>query len=139
MTRKKERKKSVKTIKPDVLRNRRVINTDSTTEREEVTYGIDVQRQPLAHPDGALRMVAQVRLERRRGALALALLDGVGVDQHRERAAPDGEPRDEGAELRRREQVHLEHRHGVRPDRHVPEAVDPQLGDYKCEDMCKWW
>lgn len=57
----------------------------------------EVQRDALAHPDGALGMVPQLD----RGGRAV--LDGVRVDEHGERAPPDGEPRYEGAELRRRE------------------------------------
>lgn len=55
----------------------------------------------------------------------------VGVDQDTERAAVDDEPGNEGAELRRREDVHLEHGDRVWADGLLPEPVDAQLGDYR--------
>lgn len=53
------------------------------------------------------------------------------MDQDTERAAVDDEPGDEGAELCRREDVHLKHGDWVRADGLLPELVDAQLGDYR--------
>jgi hypothetical protein len=61
-----------------------------------------VKRESLPHPNGALRVVSQLPPTQRD-----IFLGGVGVDQHRQRAAPDGQPGDEGPELRWREEVHL--------------------------------
>lgn len=51
----------------------------------------------------------------------------VGVHQRRQRATPDREPGDEGAELGGREQVDFEHGDRVGADGLVPEGVDAQL------------
>lgn len=48
----------------------------------------------------------------------------VRMDQYRQLAAMNDEPRDEGAELCRREEVHLEHRVRVWADRLLPEPVN---------------
>lgn len=56
-------------------------------------------------------------------------LGRVWMHQHRQRASPDGQPGDEGAELGGREQVHLEHGDRVGANGAVPEGVDAQLGE----------
>ena len=71
--------------------------------RNQGAEGAEVEGQALAHPDGALGVVPEVGL----GVRDPRLPDGVGVDQRRQRAPVDGEPGDEGAELRRREEVHF--------------------------------
>ena len=86
-----------------------------------------IQRQALAHPDGAVGVVAALAVVGRQLGLGLG---GVGVDQHGQRAAPDGQPGDEGAELGRRVHAHLEHGHRVRPDRPVPECVYAEFGEF---------
>lgn len=86
---------------------------------------IIVKRQPLPHPDRPLRVIPQLRLSLR---LTLPRFR-VRMYENGKRAPVDGEPRDEGAELRRREEVDLEHGDGVRADGLVPEPIDPQLGD----------
>lgn len=60
--------------------------------------------------------------------LAVAV-NGVGVHERAQRAAVDHQPGDERAELRGREEVHLEHGYGVRPDGLLPEGVDAEFGD----------
>jgi hypothetical protein len=48
--------------------------------------------------------------------------------QERAQWAPiDDQPRHKGTKLRRREQVDLEHGHGVWPDGTIPELVDAQF------------
>ena len=69
-------------------------------------------------------MIAQ--LDRR----VLPLLDRVGMDEHRERAAPDHEPRDESSELSGSEQIDFEHSHRVRTDRPVPKGIYPEFWDF---------
>lgn len=56
-------------------------------------------------------------------------VDGVGMDQGAERATVDDEPRDEGPELCRREDVDLEHGDRVRSNGLVPELIDAQFRD----------
>lgn len=53
------------------------------------------------------------------------------MNESGEGTAVDDEPRDEGAELLRREKVHFEHAGRVRADRLVPHAVDAELGDWR--------
>lgn len=52
------------------------------------------------------------------------------MNQSAQRTAVDNQPRDESAELRRREEVDFEHSHGVWADGPVEEAVDAQLWDW---------
>lgn len=86
-------------------------------------YG-EVQGDPLAHPHGPLGMIPQPDLG------GGCVLHRVRVDEHRERAPPDCEPRHESPELRRRDQAHLEHGHRVRADRPVPECVNPEFWEF---------
>lgn len=86
-----------------------------------------IQRDLIAQPRRPLRVVAQLRL-RLEGVGPLG--DRVRVDQRRQRAPPDDQPGDEGAELRGREEVYLEHGVRVGADWFFPEAVDPELGDW---------
>lgn len=48
----------------------------------------------------------------------------VGVDEDAQRTAVDNEPGNKSAKLRGREEVHLEHGHGMWADRAVEEGVD---------------
>lgn len=73
-----------------------------------------VQRVPLAHPGCPLRVVPLV-----------VPFERVRVDQRRQRPAVDHQPRDERAELLRREDVDLEHPDRMRADGAVEELVDP--------------
>jgi hypothetical protein len=83
-----------------------------------------IQRNPLAHPHGALRVVAPL------DGRPVALLRRVRMHHRRQRAAPHGQPGHKGAELRRRVQVDLELGHGKRALGLAVEAVDAQLGDF---------
>ena len=55
------------------------------------------------------------------------------MHQGRQRAAPDDEPRHEGAELRGRQDVDLEHGDGVWADGLVPVPVDAELGEFEAD------
>ena len=85
-----------------------------------------VQRDLVPEPRRPLRVVAQLRLPLE---LPGPLGGRVRVDQRRQWAPPDDQPGDEGAELRGREEVHLEHGVWVGADGFLPEAVDAELGD----------
>lgn len=80
-----------------------------------------IQRNPLPQPRRALRMIPLLLLIRR-----------IRMDQRAQRAPIDDQPRDEGAELRGREEVHFEHGDGVWADGFVEEGVDAEFGDWCC-------
>ena len=81
-----------------------------------------VQRHGVAHPRGALGVIALV-------------VAGVGMDQGRQRASMDHEPGDEGAELQRREDVDFEHAHRVRSDGVMPDAIDAEFGEFSSDAL----
>lgn len=55
---------------------------------------------------------------------------GIRVHEGAERAAVDHEPGDEGTELRRRKNVHLEHSDRVRTDWLLPDVIAAKFRDY---------
>jgi hypothetical protein len=62
--------------------------------------------------------------------LSRDLIHRIGMQQSTQRATIDNQPRNKGAELRWRVDVHLEHSDRVRPDRDLPELVDAELWDW---------
>lgn len=83
----------------------------------------EIQRNPLAHPYSPLGVIPQ--LDR----CVRAFLYRVWMDEYRERAPPDHEPRHESAELCRREQIDLEHGYRVWANWAVPERIYPEFRD----------
>jgi hypothetical protein len=84
-----------------------------------------IQRDPLAHPRRALRMISLLV------DLLPFVVDRVRVDEDRQGTTVDHQPGDEGTELLGREEVHFEHCHGVGADGGGPELVDAELGDWE--------
>lgn len=72
-----------------------------------------IQRNPLPQPRRPLRMIPLLLLIRR-----------IRMNQDTQRPPMDNQPGDERAELRRCEEVHLEHGDGVWADGLVEEGVD---------------
>lgn len=74
-----------------------------------------VQGDTIAHPGRALRMVP----------ICIAC---IRVDQRRQRATIDDQPRNKGTKLRWREDVDLEHRYRVQTEWLAPKLIHGQLG-----------
>lgn len=57
------------------------------------------------------------------------LIDRIRMHERTQGPAVYHQPRNEGAELRGREEVHFEHCYWVRADGSLPESVDAEFGD----------
>lgn len=85
-----------------------------------------IQRNPLAQPSRPLRMIP-----------FLLLIHGIRMHQRTQRTAVDNQPRNKGAELSWRKQIHLKHGHRVWTDGFVEEGVDAEFGDCRFFLACK--
>lgn len=101
------------------IQSNALLSTRSNRTPSRPLQNRQIQRQPLPQPRRPLRVISQL----------LPFRGGIRMQQRTERAPIDDQPRHKGPELRRRQQIHLEHGDRVRPHRPVKEAVDSEFGD----------
>jgi len=63
------------------------------------------------------------------------LLNGVWMNQHRQRSSPYRQPGNKRPKLRGSKNIHLEHGNGVRADGSVPEGVDAQFRELAADAL----
>lgn len=65
-------------------------------------------------------------------------LTGVGMNERRQRATVDDQPRDEGSKLLWSEKINLEHANGMWAKWSVPNFVDAELRDCDMLMLLQW-
>lgn len=97
-----------------------------------------IQRDPLSHPDGSLRVISSRRSLRAHTFFR----NDIRMNKYGQWTAPDSEPWNECTELCRGEQVNLKHSDRMWTNWSIPQSIDSQLWNYIRRELlynfCLW-